>query len=204
MDWSPAELSANFARGVIGFDFRAAPPQIPARSDVQYLGTWYDERTLRLTVDQFVWPRFWEERDARWFNRWGLADEEEDLNVGAKFPNPTARIQSILVAFDMPASWIEWRGQQFSSQYNGLAAQRFKFNGFDIVDPWFVDGSALYSFNWDAEEMNKILKEIGVSINNVGLISADVEALHAAVYFTRRLTSPNHRVFAPCGVWTVT
>lgn len=201
MFWSATNLKFGFARGIVGYDFRAAPPYAPSRKKIQYCGSWFNARKPRLSADQFVWPRFWEPVNEYDFAPWGLANSPDLLNEGINHSKCWERYASLLVAFDMPISWIEWRlGSLVDAIEPSTLEPEFHFRGFDIVHPWFIDGSALYSFDRDISDVLEIMQKVNFRLNSVGLID-DVEgALRASCYFTTEIAE--HAPFAPCGVWT--
>ena len=200
MSRSPARLKRGYRRAIIGFDLRAVPSYTPPRSEIQWLGSWFDTARPRLSADQFVWTRFWEPIEESDFAPFGLAYTPDVLNSGIKTTSLWALHDSVLVAFDMPVSWIEWRMGSLAgiTDLSDIPTE-FKFSGFDVVDSWFIDGSGLYSFDRSKEDMLKIMAVTKGDLNSLGLIDDEEAALRAARYFSKKI--PDHAPFSPCGIW---
>jgi hypothetical protein len=198
--WSAASLTKGFARSIVGFDVRDKPSIQRDRAKIQYLGSWYDRPSMRLTIDPVVWPTRVDytpdidhngldllDDPALDFRRYGLCDE------------------TTIVGFDVPDEWarqlVELSGVRIAPLESVLENKDFRFCGFDVAD---IRGrtSAFYSFDWETREMEGRLKKLSVKLNEWGLLDGDAEAIRASNAFDDEI--PEHSPFCPCGVWVAT
>lgn len=203
--WSSRDLSKNYDRTLVGFDFRTTPsPYNPPRSAIEYLGNWYDKKTIRATVDGTVWPSVYDIRESRYSNEYGLANRCDELDIIVEKSRSGSLPSGVVTAFDMPTSWVDFDQNRKTHRNSALCSEYFKtdyrFVGFDIVDAWgFIDGSALYSFDWNVSEIEAILQEASVELNEWGLSQDSDESIRLSLQFDKFI--PEHAPFTPCGIW---
>lgn len=204
MGWQSSMLSIGYIRKIVGFDIRVSPSEHGLnRNDVPYLGNWYDEMAVRLTIDPLIWPSTIKYNDP------AIHSSGVNLLIAhpSAPPNPSAPPKlsggtPIVVAFDLPSALIT----ELSSTF-GLVEQaievvsrdvRFHFCGFDIVDIR-TTSSFFYSFNWQTAEIMEILNKHNLRLNSWGIIDSETDAIKASIAFDKII--PEHAPFAPCGVW---
>ncbi len=198
MGWQSSMLSIRYIRKIVGFDIRVSPSEHELnRNDVPYLGNWYDEMAVRLTIDPLIWPSTINYNDP--------AIHSSGFNLLIAHPSAPPKLfggAPIVVAFDLPSALITELSSTFGlvEQAIEVVSQdvRFHFCGFDIVDIR-TTSSFFYSFNWETAEITEILNKNNLRLNSWGIIDDEADAIKAACAFDKII--PEHAPFAPCGVW---
>ncbi len=177
-----SSLIFGYPRYIVGFDFRMGKQ---------------DRDTFPATIDNQIWPRHMVDHASLDENGFNLFDGPLE-----KITAVQPRIDSVLVAFDLPEIFVDALAATFGIvplPVNLLSASRaWIFLGFDVVDAR-TQSSGIYSFDWTEEEFACIIKKLSLQLNKNGLVDNEVNAINAAIFFD--LIVKEHAPFAPCGVW---
>jgi|GEM_PF-6854863 len=198
MAWSTDFLTEGYEKSIIGFDVRVKPSiDQQDRSEIPYLGTWYDKPSIRLTIDPLVWPSLVNYDEPGEHNGFDLLD-----NIPVKPEGCQPEREKVLVAFDLPTEFAKKLAPTFGLKLIPMETisfgESFEFCGFDVVDP-STTSSIFYSFNWDEYEIVQILKKGSLKLNSWGIIDNEKDAIEASKAFDKKI--PEHAPFAPCGIW---
>lgn len=192
MLWSPKLLKPGYERAIIGWDQRMAPPFMSVtRSEIPFLGDWFDFKIPTLSIEKTVWPSIIEKNIKKFNNGFDFLDSFEIKNV----PN-FDRLDAWIIQFELPLQYVENFEQFFTDKNNNN--NKFTFLGYDVVDN-DIAYSSFYSFDWTKKQMKTVLEILKIRLNKYGLVSDEKSAIDAAIFFSNDI--PEHSPFVPCGIW---
>ena len=119
---------------------------------------------------------------------------------------------SVIVAFDLPARFIEWHESSWYTRVVGNMWGRYlphevlslnegwKFLGYDIVDDSTSNNSAMYTCSMDKQDYEYVFTRQSLRLNSHGILQTESDAIAAAAAFDDIMQMPCSK-FSPCGVW---